>query len=175
MSISSKEKLLEELRKINVYKPGKYEGSSGRILDGYLGLDKIIAYPEICKDFAYLLGDLIFKHSPEVTCIAAPELGDALLAKDVSTAWLLPLTVVRKKEKEHGNKELRIGHITTKKDKAAICTDVTSTGRSLNYTASIIIPTEAQIVGYFTCVLREDVKLEYDFEVKYLFTLADLI
>jgi orotate phosphoribosyltransferase len=124
-------KLVNKLINNGVFIKGEFIGRSGIKLPMYCNLKKSYGNPELLKEIACKVVELLPKNA---TCIAGLGFGGIPLAVAVSRESSLPLLLIRDKLKDHGTKSLLEGYIPTKKDKIVIVDDVYTTGKSLRDT-----------------------------------------
>ena len=157
--------LVKRLRKISIVERGKVRLSHAGDADYYINIKKAYGKPEI---FRLITSYLWQKIEKQLTCITGSGHGGIPLASDISTNHDMPLTLIRKKEKDHGIKTYIDGHIPQKNDKVVIVDDVLTSGGSLQDVIDLIKPTGAEILGCCVVVKRGEDKL--DVPVTYLMT-----
>lgn len=91
--------LADELRKLKIIKKGKFVLTSGKTLNFYVDMKKVLGYPKVSQFICDELCKIIDKR---ITCIAGIGYGGLPLAARVSLKLRLPLVVVREKPREHG-------------------------------------------------------------------------
>ena len=147
-------KLAEELKKLGIIKKGKFIGTSGKVLDFYIDMKKVLGYPLvselICDEFCRTV-------NKRATCVASIGYGGLPLAARVSFKLGLPLIVIRDKPRKHGLKNLIDGYMPTKKDRVIMLDDVFTMGTSMTKIIKSLSKTKAKILAGYVVVNRRGV------------------
>jgi orotate phosphoribosyltransferase len=135
----------------------------------YVHIKKAYGNPVIMNKIADGIWNMLNK---DATCITAAGYGGLSPASIISSVYGLKLTMIREEEKDHGHLELIEGHVPSKEDKIVLFDDVLTTGRSLRHMIEVLEPTEAEILGCYVVVKRNEVDLGVP--VHHMMTLEEL-
>ncbi|TLS35271.1 orotate phosphoribosyltransferase [Pseudalkalibacillus caeni] len=105
-----------------------------------------LSYPEVRKEIAKGLVQIIKEHYPDVECIAGTATAGIPHAAWVSDQLNLPMVYVRGKAKGHGKENVIEGKIS-RGDRVVIIEDLISTGGSVIHAAEELKKAGAEILG----------------------------
>ncbi|MCL2687413.1 MAG: orotate phosphoribosyltransferase [Methanobrevibacter sp.] len=151
--MTSKEYLIEILKKDQVFKTGKFTLSSGKESDYYIDMKKAITEPIILKTIAELITQSIANEN--IDKVAGPALGAVPIATAVSLHSKIPLLMIRKEKKDYGTSKLIEGELN-KGDNVIVVEDVTTTGGSLIKAIKTIQENGGIVKKAFVVVDREE-------------------
>jgi len=151
--MTSKEYLIEILKKDQVFKTGKFTLSSGKESDYYIDMKKAITEPIILKTIAELITQSIANEN--IDKVAGPALGAVPIATAVSLHSKIPLLMIRKEKKDYGTSKLIEGELN-KGDNVIVVEDVTTTGGSLIKAIKAIQENGGIVKKAFVVVDREE-------------------
>ena len=151
--MSSKEYLIEILKKNNVFKEGNFVLSSGKESNYYIDMKKAITNPEILSIIAKLIYEKVC--SEDIDKVAGPALGAVPIATAISLESEIPLLMIRKEKKGYGTSKLIEGELN-KGDSVIVVEDVTTTGGSLLKAIKAIHDNGGIVKKAFVVVDRED-------------------
>lgn len=146
--------LITELKKLKVFKRGKFILKRGEVSDFYIDIKKAFGSP---KAFELIVNKMAKVVDKRVTCVAGSGHGGLPLATAISLKLGLPLILVRDGSKNHGLKKMIDGYVPHKKDRVAIVDDVFTTGTCINNIVGILRKTKSKIVAAYVVVNRGDV------------------
>nr|P0CL78.1 RecName: Full=Orotate phosphoribosyltransferase; Short=OPRT; Short=OPRTase [Pyrococcus abyssi]AAL99354.1 orotate phosphoribosyltransferase [Pyrococcus abyssi] len=150
-----KEELMKLIIESGCIKFGHFILTSGKESNYYIDIKSLITNPKALKLIAKMIKEESRKLGIEYDKVAGPELGAVPIATALSLETNKPLLIIRKKRKEHGTGKLIEGEISPG-DRVLLVEDVTTTGGSVIRAAKILKEHEAEVVGIFVVVDREE-------------------
>lgn len=164
-------KLVEELKKLEIVKKGKFVLKSGQASDYYVDMKKAFGSP---KAFRLIVAEISKVIDKKATCIAGSGHGGLPLATAVAIKLKLPLVLVRDKVKDHGIKKMIDGYLPSKKDRIAIIDDVFTSGTSISNTIEVLKLTKAKISSSHVVLNRGELS-KFKIKIKSLLKVGQLI
>ncbi len=123
------------IRDSGAIKHGTFELSDGRLSDCYIDTDVFETRPEILDGIA---SEVVARLDPaEIDVIAGPEPGAVPLVVAVSLESGVPAAFVRR-ERAHSGTQTRVGGSIQNGDRVALIEDVTTTGKTVVDTATVV-------------------------------------
>jgi len=167
----TKQSLLSKLRKaeIIVRKPVTLRG--GDVSDYYVDIKKAYGDPKLLAEVA---GEIADNLNPVTTCLAVSGYGGIPLGVAVSQLTNLPLSLVRRGEKDHGKGGVIDGYVPNKKDVVSILDDVFTVGTSLKQTIESLSGVGLSVIGCHVVVSRGNTQ-GFSLPISYLFNSDDLV
>lgn len=160
--------LLEMLKNAGAIKFGEFVLSSGKKSSVYIDIKQAVTKPEILETIANLMAEKL--RDVEFDRIACIELGGVPIAVALSLKTGKELVIFRKKKKEYGTGDDRVGEIK-KGERVVVVEDVVTTGKSARSVVERVEALGAEVVAIMAVVDRE----ESDLPVTSLLRLSEIL
>ncbi|AKG91933.1 orotate phosphoribosyltransferase [Geoglobus ahangari] len=160
--------LLEMLKDAGAIKFGDFVLSSGKRSRVYIDVKQAITKPEVLEAIASQMAEKL--RNVEFDRIACIELGGVPIAVALSLKTGKELVIFRKKRKEYGTGDDRIGEIR-KGERVVVVEDVITTGKS----ARSVIERVEELGGEVKAVIAVVDREESDLEVISLLKLSEIL
>lgn len=157
------------IKDVGAVKKGKFKLSDGSLTDYYIDKYVFETEPDVLDVITDKIADQLSTSNIDV--IAGPELGAVPLVTAVSLRTGIPSAFIRTGQKHYGT-QARVEGTIEKGDRVAIIEDVTTTGRTILQTASLVEEIGGTVDRLIVVVDRnaeavENVRSE-GFELEYL-------
>ncbi len=160
--------LIKELKSVGAIKFGDFILSSGKKSNIYIDIKVAATKPKILNKIAdEMLKKVSNLDFDKIACI---ELGGVPLAVAISLKSCKDLIIFRKKKKDYGVRDDRIGEIN-KGERVIVVEDVVTTGKSVKSVIERIENLGGKVVGVLAVVDRE----ESDMEIYSLLKLSEIL
>lgn len=160
--------LVEMLKDAGAIKFGEFVLSSGKKSSVYIDIKQAVTKPEILETIASLMAEKL--RDVEFDRIACIELGGVPVAVALSLKTGKELVIFRKKKKEYGTGDDRVGEIK-EGDRVVVVEDVVTTGKSAKSVVGRVENLGGVVVAILAVVDRE----ESDLNVRALLKLSEIL
>lgn len=130
------------LRRYQVLREGHFLLTSGMHSDRYFEKFRILEQPELCEQFAQVLGG--YFQSEGITVVCGPTTGGVIVAYEVARQLRCRCVIAEKGEQ---GRKISRGFILGEKDQVLVVDDVITTGGSIRETLAAVEATRAKVVG----------------------------
>lgn len=134
------------IKNVGAIKKGKFKHSDGSLTDYYIDKCAFETEPEVLDAITEKTVNRLSENDIDV--VAGPELGAVPLVTAVSLQTGIPSAYIRTGQKHYGT-QVRVEGTIEKGDRVAVIEDVTTTGRTILQTASLI----EEVGGVVDCLI----------------------
>lgn len=167
-----KNELIRRIKEIDAIYKGPVTLRGGQTSDFYVDIKKAYEYPNILN---LICEEIWYNMNPKATCIVAMGHGGIIPASVLSLRYNLYLTLIRDKPKNHGRAVMIDGYLPKEDDFIVLVDDVLTSGSSIGDIVRVLSQINKKILEAIVVVRRGEPKFSFEFPIKHILSLREVI